>query len=342
MTNDQIDCVGQNVTDQEIKELCRSMKEVALINAVSNEQKAAVRDVTVQQLLSWGILVEGDGSIYPTNAYEILTGRNGAMIQCGVFKGKTKAVFVDRREYDGPIWDQIEEAYQFVLRNIHLGALFSGIYRQDVYEIPPVAIRELIINAAVHRSYIDHENIQVAVYDDRLEVLSPGKFAMGQTMEKMLQGRSVIRNEALANAFAYMNLIEHWGSGIPRIVHEVEEMGLPDPVFEDGDTYICADIYRKNEGDPDDLKTDPDDLKDGTENFESDTVKNRDNIKESLTDFEIKLLNIIDAHPKMTQTELGYELGVSPSTIKRELRKLQNNRVVRREGSNRDGKWIVL
>ena len=71
--------------------------------------------------------------------------------QCGVFKGTTKEVFVDRREYTGPIWEQIEEAFQFVLRNIHLGATIVGIYRQDVYEIPPDAIRELIINAAVHR-----------------------------------------------------------------------------------------------------------------------------------------------------------------------------------------------
>ena len=71
-------------------------------------------------------------------------------MQCGVFKGTTKEVFVDRREYTGPIWEQIEEAFQFVLRNIHLGATIVGIYRQDVYEIPPDAIRELIINAAVH------------------------------------------------------------------------------------------------------------------------------------------------------------------------------------------------
>ena len=69
--------------------------------------------------------------------------------QCGVFKGTTKEVFVDRREYTGPIWEQIEEAFQFVLRNIHLGATIVGIYRQDVYEIPPDAIRELIINACL-------------------------------------------------------------------------------------------------------------------------------------------------------------------------------------------------
>ena len=103
-----------------------------------------------------------------------------------------------------------------------------GIYRQDVYEIPPDAIRELIINAMVHRSYLDHGMIQVAVYDNRLEITSPGKLPMGQTMERMKEGYSKIRNEALAHAFAYMNLIEHWGSGIPRIIDKVKAAGLWD------------------------------------------------------------------------------------------------------------------
>ena len=107
-----------------------------------------------------------------------------------------------------------------------MGATIVGIYRQDVYEIPPDAIRELIINAMVHRSYLDHGTIQVAVYDNRLEITSPGKLPMGQTMERMKEGYSKIRNEALAHAFAYMNLIEHWGSGIPRIIDKVKAAGL--------------------------------------------------------------------------------------------------------------------
>ena len=162
-----------------------------------------------------------------------------------MFKGTTKEVFVDRREYTGPIWEQIEEAFQFVLRNIHLGATIVGIYRQDVYEIPPDAIRELIINAAVHRSYLDHGNIQVAVYDNRLEITSPGKLPMGQTLERMKEGYSQIRNEALAYAFLYMNLIEHWGSGIPRIIGKVKAAGLREPEFIGGEVDLRINIYRE-------------------------------------------------------------------------------------------------
>lgn len=119
-----------------------------------------------------------------------------------------------------------------------------GIYRQDIYEIPPDAIRELIINATVHRSYLDHGTIQVAVYDNRLEITSPGKLPMGQTMERMKEGYSKIRNEALAHAFAYMNLIEHWGSGIPRIIDKVKAAGLREPEFIGGEVDLRINIYR--------------------------------------------------------------------------------------------------
>ena len=243
---DQTLCPGLNVTDEDIDALCKAMKEQAIKNAHNEEQKAAVKDVGRQQLRSWGVLIERDGKDYPSNAYAILTGCGGLHVatQCGVFKGTTKEVFVDRREYTGPIWEQIEEAFQFVLRNIHLGATIVGIYRQDVYEIPPDAIRELIINAAVHRSYLDHGNIQVAVYDNRLEITSPGKLPMGQTLERMKEGYSQIRNEALAYAFSYMNLIEHWGSGIPRIIGKVKAAGLREPEFIGGEVDLRINIYR--------------------------------------------------------------------------------------------------
>ena len=243
---DQTLCIGLSITDEDVDNLCKAMREQAVKNAHSEEQKVAVKDVGRQQLRSWGILVERDGKDYPSNAYAILTGCGGLHIatQCGVFKGETRAVFVDRREYTGPIWEQIEEAFQFVLRNIHLGANIVGLYRQDVYEIPPDAIRELIINAAVHRSYLDHSNIQVAIYDNRLEITSPGKLPMGQTLERMKEGYSQIRNEALACAFSYMNLIEHWGSGIPRIINKVKEAGLREPEFIGGEVDLRINIYR--------------------------------------------------------------------------------------------------
>ncbi len=243
---DQSLCAGWDISEEDIDSLCQSMREQAVKNAHNEEQRAAIKDVGRRQLCSWGILIEREGKYYPSNAYAILTGCGAIHVatQCGVFKGMTKEIFVDRREYTGPIWEQIDQAYQFVLRNIHMGATFEGIYRQDVYEIPPDAIRELIINAAVHRSYLDHGNTQIAVYDNRLEITSPGKIPMGQTLERMKEGYSQIRNEALAYAFSYMNLIEHWGSGIPRIIGKVKASGLGEPNFIGGEVILQINFYR--------------------------------------------------------------------------------------------------
>ena len=72
---------------------------------------------------------------------------------------------------------------------------------------------------------------------------------MGQSIERMKEGYSKIRNEALAYAFAYMNLIEHWGSGIPRIIGKVKAAGLREPEFIGGDVDLRINIYRKFTGD---------------------------------------------------------------------------------------------
>ena len=331
---DQALCPGLSVTDEDIDVLCNAMKEQALKNAHNEEQKATVKDVGKQQLRSWGVLIERDGKDYPSNAYAILTGCGGlhGTTQCGVFKGTTKEVFVDRREYTGPIWEQIEEAFQFVLRNIHLGAAIVGIHRQNIYEIPPDAIRELIINAAVHRSYLDHGNIQVAVYDNRLETTSPGKLPMGQTLERMKEGYSQIRNEALAYAFSYMNLIEHWGSGIPRIIGKVKAAGLREPEFIGGEVDLRINIYRGliDGNNANNAKSDTDGAKNGANlalNQGGGTVQ--------------KLLNIIAENPTATQAWYAEELGVSKRTVSRMFAFLQKQGILDQTGTRRKSNWTI-
>lgn len=356
---DQIICTGWKVTDEEINELCAAMKRQALMHA---KHKEDVKDVGRQQLLSWGILVEKDGRFFPTNAFYILTGTGPVHVamQCGVFKGKTKAVFVDRREYSGAIWDQIENAVQFVLRNIHLGAKIVGIHRQDIYEIPPDSIRELIINAAVHRSYLDHNNIQIAVYDNRLEITSPGKLPMGQTIERMKEGYSRIRNEAVANAFSYMNLIEHWGSGIPRIIGEVQAAGLEAPEFIGGDVDLRVNIYRKQDvitGDTERVQNNISDSRNvdnavtgtGTEtnteashtSTENSVINTETSTESTFSDTEKRLIDLIKDNSSITLNEMAAASGLSRSGVQYVLNRLRDSGVVVREGSQKKGRWTI-
>ena len=75
--------------------------------------------------------------------------------RCGAFKGSTKGDFYDRRECEGPIAEQIEDAYQFVLKNMRVGTRIVNSQRREVYELPRSAVREAICNAAFHRDYLE-------------------------------------------------------------------------------------------------------------------------------------------------------------------------------------------
>ena len=230
------------------------------------------------------------------------------------------------------------------LRNIHLGATIVGIYRQDVYEIPPDAIRELIINAMVHRSYLDHGTIQVAVYDNRLEITSPGKLPMGQTMERMKEGYSKIRNEALAHAFAYMNLIEHWGSGIPRIIDKVKAAGLREPEFIGGEVDLRINIYRDQVA-TNNAMINANGTKNGANGVKC-GVDDGTNIAEvplnkEQTQIE-KWLQIIEKNPSATQAYYAEKMGISKRTISRMFASLQEKGRLVQGGTKRKANWKII
>ena len=290
---------------------------------MTDAAKAEIKDVTENVLLSWGILWEKDGEIVPTNAYALLTGKNTMQqnIQCAIFKGNDRAYFVDRREFNGPIQEQMEAAYQYVLEKINRGMKIDGIYRQDVYELPIDSVRELIANAVAHRSYLDPGNIQVALYDNRLEITSPGMLMNGVTIEKMKEGYSKIRNRAIANAFSYMKIIEKWGSGIPRIIRECQEYGIPEPELIDFDGDFRINMYRQ------------------PSLIQAGTIGTIIGIK--VTSPEERVLTIMKQNARVTQKELQKELGNSLRTIKRMIAELQDKGYIVRRGNNRSGKWIV-
>ena len=230
------------------------------------------------------------------------------------------------------------------LRNIHLGATIVGIYRQDVYEIPPDAIRELIINAMVHRSYLDHGTIQVAVYDNRLEITSPGKLPMGQTIERMKEGYSKIRNEALAHAFAYMNLIEHWGSGIPRIIDKVKAAGLREPEFIGGEVDLRINIYR-GQVDTNNAIINANDTKNGANGGKcgADDGTNGAEVPLNKEQTQIeKLLQIIEKNPSATQAYYAEKMGISKRTVSRMFASLQEKGRLVQGGTKRKANWKII
>ena len=325
-------CEYLEINEDDIKDLCDKMKKIAIENTWNDEEKAAIRDVTKNILITWGILKEDNGKIIPTNAYALLTGKMQIQptIQCAVFKGKTRAYFVDRREFSGPIQDQVQLAFQYVLEKINMGMQIKGIYRQDVYELPINSVRELIANAVAHRNYLEPGNIQVAIFDDRLEVTSPGMLLNTVSIKKMIEGYSRLRNPAIANAFAYMKIIEKWGTGIPRILGECKEYGLKKPELIDFDGDFRVNMYRREEK----SKTTQTTTQTTTQITTQTTIK--------LTKNDHEILQVIQNNPALSQKEIAMELGWTVDRVKYYLNKMKKQEAIRRIGSSHKGYWELL
>lgn len=243
---DEMVCVEQKYDGNNAEKLCAAIKRYMIEAARTKSEKEKVKDVTIQNLINWGVLKKLDGVLVPTNAFILLTNNifPFAKIQCALFKGTERVVFIDKRDFDGQLYEQIEEAYKFVLKHINLGSEINGLVRSDVYELPTEAIREAIVNATTHRNFLDKACVQVAVYDDRVEITSPGMLYGGLTIEQIKEGGSKIRNRCVAEVFSRMKIIESWGTGIKRMFSSCKEYGIREPeLLEIGDSFR-VNLYR--------------------------------------------------------------------------------------------------
>lgn len=122
-----------------------------------------------------------NGRFEPNIAGVLLYGRDPqaffphAFVQAARFKGSSTDIFLDRQDIGGTIRHQLEEAMHFVRRNIRLGGQVTGLRREDEYEYPLIAVREILVNALVHRDYsVTGQTVRLAIFDDRIEITSPG------------------------------------------------------------------------------------------------------------------------------------------------------------------------
>ena len=321
---DEVKCRGLQVRDADVSSLCERMYRVALENATGDVERKGIKPVGAAQLIKWGVLKESGKNYAATHAYALLTGSDvfSPVVKCAIFRGTTRAVFVDRREFEGPADIQVDEAYRWVLSKINLGADFGhGIHRKDVYEIPPSAIREIIVNAVAHRSYVNGEEspITVALYDDRLEVTSPGKLPHGVSVAKMREGCSECRNKALAQALAYMNVIEDWGSGIPRAQKDLLDAGLRDLDIVEWPNAVRAVIYRPlppNAG-------------------------GNSGGKSGKSGHASQIIALMRRNPKISVSAMVSAIGGGKRSIEREIAALKASGRIVRKGTYA-GEWIVL
>lgn len=169
---------------------------------------------------------------------------NQAYITCLLAKGIDKVHILDRKDFDGGIVEDIEDALRFIERNTRLAYRIEGLRRENIPEYPMKALREAITNAVMHRDwFIEGANVFVEIYDDRIEIVSPGGLPKGMTLSD-LGRKSVRRNALIADLLHRIGYIEKAGTGIKRIRDEAREGGYPQPEWQ-ANGFVTA-IFRPN------------------------------------------------------------------------------------------------
>lgn len=160
-------------------------------------------------------MVNDDGIF--TNLALLLSDQCPHIIKAATFSGTDKDEFQDRKEFTGSLLKQLNDAYAYMDMRNRTKATFEGLYRIDTRDYPEQALREALLNAIVHRDYSLSASTLISIYDNRMEVVSYGGLTGDVTMEDVMNGLSVCRNEKLANVFYRLKLIEAYGTGLKKI-----------------------------------------------------------------------------------------------------------------------------
>lgn len=233
-------------------------------------------------------------------------------VTCVRYAGTDRTTIIDRKDFYGNAIQQIEESISFILRHSsrEQRISLSSPRREDLFDYPPVAVREAVVNAVMHRDYYnDSSHTYVHHFSDRLEIENPGGLPAGLTVEELGE-RSVRRNRTLADLLYRAHYAERIGSGIQRMARALAESGNP-PLQATSTNYFVVRFYPR--------------------------VRTTDEI--GLSPRQAMLMRLLQERASVTSTEAASVLETSSDTVLRELRPLMKAGVVVREGSGRGAKY---
>ena len=281
-------------------------------------------------LLSFG-LVTGTGNL--TNAGALFADDCPlwqSRLYCTRWDGTEKGDAINDAEFTGNVLMLLREAMNFVKSNTKRGWEKLPDGRKNKPEYAERAVLEAMVNHFIHRDYtVMGSEVHLDVYDDRLAITSPGGMYNGMLIQDLdiKDVSSERRNPILANVMAQLDYMEKRGSGLTRICNETKALeGYKDelkPVFKSTPTQFQTIIFASsdtpNVGDHD-----------------------GDVSETKLTERQQKILNLIKESPTITGKQMSETLSVSQRTIERDLSALQKHGVLKREGKDNDGKWVII
>ena len=221
----------------------------------ASESFAEFRKLTQRDLDTLRLCATHQGRRVPTVGGVLLFGRDrlvhfpDAWIQAGRFAGIDKTDILDRAELTMPLADAIHAAVAFIERHMAPGVEIGPVRRTPRWTLPPVAVREALVNAVIHADYSQRgAPIRVAIFDDRLEIENPGLLPFGITLDELPRGVSKLRNRVIGRVFHEIGLAEQWGSGAQRMIAACREAGVASPAWEEIGTRLRVTISTERVG----------------------------------------------------------------------------------------------
>ena len=220
----------------------------------------------------------------------------------------------------------LREAMNFVKSNTKKGWEKLPDGRKNKPEYAERAVLEAMVNHFIHRDYtVIGGEVHLDIYDNRLTVTSPGGMYNGMLIQELdiADVSSERRNPILANVMAQLDYMEKRGSGLTRICNETKALdGYRDelkPVFKSTPTQFQTTIFAS-----------------------SDSSNVGDVSETKLTERQQKILNLIKKSPTITGKQMSETLSVSQRTIERDISSLRKIGILKREGKDNDGTWVVV
>ena len=221
------------------------------------ERRGAAKLTSTQELLFEIGATDREGK--PTTIGILMFGKNPQTFfpQSGIVfvkfagtepRGEDGGIGYGRRdEINGPVARVVERAWNIVFEEMRVGATVNNLEREDLTEYPRFAVREALVNAVAHRDYrIQGRRIEIRMYTDRLEIISPGSLPGYMTLENLVE-EHFSRNPRLVNGLYQWGYIEELGLGIDQMIEEMVQAGHPPPLFKATPHLFTVTLSNKRE-----------------------------------------------------------------------------------------------
>jgi ATP-dependent DNA helicase RecG len=268
-------------------------------------------DSLEEMMIHYKILVKDHSRILPSMGGMLLFGKNPqqyiseAFIIGTHFEGVSGREALATRDFKKTLFDQFHEAVAFVISRLNRQFSIKGAGpREERLEIPEIAIREVILNALVHRDYFLPGPSKIAIYDDRIEIFSPGTFPGPLNDRNLEAGITYIRNFVISRILREAGYIEKLGSGFLTLFKTYREENLPPPVVSEGAGFIKCILPRR-------------------------TLKRGPEISDAP---EQQVMKLVLIHTEIQAADVIRELSISRATASRLLKKLVEQELLIKSG----------